>query len=205
MKTVRRTLALLGLGAIAATAFAPAAMADVFKDSTGAVYITGRTPTSKIQVTYNDVPRSRSVSANGCGLLVVRPSTSLPISATIRVNSTDITVASLTTETIPRCTGSTLEVPRTTNFKAGDGSVVIVGLTPNTAYSVGYNGVGSVRNATANACGFSKLSSNSRYPSTGTIAIGSTSYNLATVPTQAPPLCRSGVLYTPASSTSPSP
>lgn len=203
MKTVRRVLTLLGLGAIAATAFAPTASADVFKDSAGAVYITGRTPTSRLQVTYNDVPRTRSVSANGCGLLVVRPSTSLPIPATIRVNGADITVASLTAETLPRCTGSTLEVPRTTNFKTADGSVVVVGLTANTAYSVGYNGVGSVRNATANACGFSKLSANSRYPATGTIVIAGTNYNLATVATQAPPLCRSGILYTPAATPSP--
>lgn len=202
MTTVRRALVLFGLGAIAATAFAPAAMADVFKDAQGAIYITGQTPTSKIQVTYNAVPRTRSVSANGCGLLVVRPSISLPIPATLRVNSTDITVADLALETIPKCNGSTLEVPRTTNFKAGDGSVVVINLTPNTAYSVGYNGVGSVRSATANACGFSRLSSSARYPSaSGTISIASTNYDLATVATQAPPLCRGGVLYTPASTT----
>ena len=197
MRTVRRTLALLGLSAIAATAFAPAAMAEVFKDSQGAVYITGQSPTSKLTITYNDVPRTRSVSANGCGLVVVRPSTTLPIPATIRVGSTDITVASLTTETIPKCNGSTLEVPRTQNFKTADGSVVVVGVTPNTAYTVAYNGVGSTRNATANACGFSRLSASTKYPATGNVGISGTNYNLASVPVKAPPLCRSGILYNP--------
>ena len=198
MRSMRRALTLLGLSAIATTAFAPLARAEVFKDNQGAVYITGQSPTSKLTITYNDVPRTRSISANGCGLVVIRPSTSLPIPATIKVGSTDITVASLTTETIPKCNGSTLEVPRTQNFKTADGSVVVVGLTPSTAYTVAYNGVGSTRNATANACGFSRLSASTKYPATGTVAISSTNYNLATVPVKAPPLCRSGILYNPA-------
>ena len=89
MRSMRRALTLLGLSAIATTAFAPLAKAEVFKDNQGAVYITGQSPTSKLTITYNDVPRTRSISANGCGLVVIRPSTSLPIPATIKVGSTD--------------------------------------------------------------------------------------------------------------------
>jgi hypothetical protein len=199
-KKISRTAAIAGVVGLVLSSFGlPASAAvSVFKDSQGAVYVSGLTPSSGAPVTFNNVPKTRNALSNACGLLVIRNSTNYPIGSTITVGSTAITTGTLTTETVPSCNNGTLEVPRASNFKTADGSVVAVGLTASTQYPITYNGSAQVRNATANACGFIRLTSNARFPLTGTISIGGTSYNLSSVPTQNPPLCRGGVLYNPA-------
>ncbi|QQE64171.1 hypothetical protein GFS31_08500 [Leptolyngbya sp. BL0902] len=205
----RTFLAIGGIGLIAAGFVAPLALAQTFSgnavykvmrsNGTPQVIVANRTPGERLTVTYPGATSTRRVTANACGLVVLRDSTTSPLSSLQTVDGATINQATLPTQLLPRCVNGALEEARTANFKTGTGEVVIV-KTPNTVYEAVYGG-GRERSVTANACGFAAINESTTYPwaSNPTIMIGGTTHTLATMPDAgSEPLCRSGQLYTPA-------
>jgi len=165
------------------------------------VIVANRSPGERITITYPGATSTRRVTANACGLIVLRDSSSSSLAALVSVDGAAIDQASLPTQLLPRCVNGNLEEPRTANFKTGAGEVVIVE-TPNTVYEAVFAG-GRERSVTANACGFAAVSSTSAIawedPANQNFSIAGTSYTLAALPEASPePLCRNGQLYTPA-------
>jgi hypothetical protein len=198
-----------GVGMVAAAVIAPLASAQMYNSNTvykvmgsnGAarVIVANRSPGERITVSYPAATTTARVTANACGLVVLRDSSTRPLTNLLTVDGVTIDQATLPTQLLPRCVNGNLEEARTANFKTGAGEVVVV-KTPNTVYEADYGG-GRDRNVTANACGFASVAESSSYPwaSNPTIVIGGTTYTLATLPEATPePLCRSGQLYMPA-------
>lgn len=79
--------------------------AQRYKDSVGTVYIKGLTPSSEHTVTYPDLPVTRNVKANNCGLIKLTNSSRQLIGndTQFKVNSSAYTVSSLTTVIAPSC------------------------------------------------------------------------------------------------------
>ena len=200
-----------GLGMMAAAAIAPFASAQMFNSNsvykvmrsngTAQVIVANRTPGERLTMTYPGATSSRRVTANACGLIVLRDSASNALTSLVSVDGASIDQMALPVQLLPRCVNGTLEEARAANFKTGAGEVVIV-KTPNTVYEAVYAG-GRTRNVTANACGFVAINSTSTLPWDNPVnqafEIGGTAYDLNTLPEANPePLCRSGQLYTPA-------
>ena len=207
----RKLLAMAGVGMIAAAAIAPFASAQVFNSNavykvmrsngSAQVIVANRSPGERLTMIYPNATSARRVTANACGLIVLRDSASNAIANLVSVDGAPIDQAALPTQLLPRCVDGNLEEARATNFKTGAGEVVIV-KTPNTVYEAVYAG-GRDRNVTANACGFVAINGTSTIPwddpANQTFEIGGTTYDLSTLPEASPePLCRSGQLYTPA-------
>lgn len=208
----RKFVGLAGAALVLSVAMAPLAMAQTYSgaavykitrsNGTPAVIIANRSAGEKVSVTFPNATATRRVTANACGLVVLRDSSTAPIANLVSVDGAAITQASLPTQLLPRCVNGNLEEARTANFKTGAGEVVIVE-TPNTVYEAVYSG-GRSRDVTANACGFAQINSSDSLDLTstqyGTFSIGGTSYSLASLPQANPePLCRSGQLYVPSS------
>ena len=196
---------------MATAAIAPMAQAQTYSGSniykitrsngTPAVVIANRTAGERISVNFTGATTTRRVTANACGLIVLRDSSSRALSDLASVDGTAIDQATLPTQLLPRCVDGSLEEARTADFKTGAGEVVIV-KTPNTVYEAVYNG-GRTRNVTINACGFGLVTSTSTYdltrPELDSFEVMGTSYAVSTLPSAGlEPLCRTGSLYVPA-------
>lgn len=205
----RRFLTISGIGLVATGLLAPLALAqtysgsDVYKvtrsNGTTQVIVANRSPGERLTVNYPGATTTRRVTANECGLVVLRDSSTNPLASLQSVDGAAIDQATLPTQLLPRCVNGALEEARAVDFKTGAGEVVIV-KTPNTVYEAVYAG-GRNRNVTANACGFIPINESTSYPwaSNPTIVIGGTTHTVATLPDAGlEPLCRTGQLYTPA-------
>ncbi|MBD2078459.1 hypothetical protein [Leptolyngbya sp. FACHB-17] len=205
---VRKIAALTGLALSTLPALASGASAqmyngnDVFKverNGQAIVYIGEQTPGADVPVTFIGADRTRRVSANACGLIILRSSPTAPLSGLKSVDGVTINQATLPTRLIPRCLDGTLEEPRTADFKTATGDVVIV-KTPNTSYNATYT-ADVIRNIRANACGFATLRGSTSAPLMGTtqVKIGNdTPTTISAIPiTMNEPICRNGTLFTP--------
>ncbi len=191
---LNKFFALAGLVfAIAPTALMGSAQAQIagfmpHKDAKGAVYFTGA-PNSELTVMLGGLNQTRSVTANACGLLTIRPSATRPIPASFMIGTSTITPANLPTQLLPKCgTNGQLEEARTANFKTSEGAVIVVGQTPSASVQMSFEG-GKERKVKINACGFGKINNSSTNPFTAnasfTPAGGSAlTYGSLTVPTR---------------------
>lgn len=204
----RKFLVLGGIGLVATGMLAPLALAQTYggnavykvtrSNGTTQVIVANRTPGERLTVNYPGATRTRRVTANACGLVVLRDSATSALANLQTVDGVTIDQAALPTQLLPRCVNGVLEEARAANFKTGTGDVVIV-KTPNTVYEAVYGG-GRDRNVTANACGYIGINESTTYPwaTNPTIVIGGTTHTIATLPEATPePLCRSGQLYLP--------
>ncbi|WOD37110.1 hypothetical protein RRF56_01220 (plasmid) [Nodosilinea sp. E11] len=199
------------MGLVTAAVISPLASAQMYNGN--AVYkvmrsngspqliVANRAPGENLTITYPGATSSRRVTANACGLIVLRDGASSSLADLVSVDSSPINQASLPTQLLPRCVDGNLEEARPANFKTGAGEVVVV-KTPNTVYEAVYAG-GRERRVTANACGFAAVNSTSALDwadaANQSFSIGGISYNMNTLPIANPePLCRSGQLYNPA-------
>ncbi len=205
---MRTSLALLtllavlgGTGNAQAQTFNNSAVFKTVKDGKPTVYIGSRTANAEVTLYLSGVQRSRNVTANDCGLIVIKNSDAAPLSSLQSVGGQAVNLATLPTQLLPRCTNGVLEEARTANFKTGGGDLVVVA-TARASLPAVYKG-DATRKVKANACGFVVLRGTSTQPIEGlTFRLESnpdaTNHQVATLST-APqdPICRQGILYTP--------
>ncbi len=205
--------AVFGLGVLVLTSV-PAAIAgninfpstpEAYKTPDNSLIIAGLQPTQEILLNYPGTPRQGSARANACGAVQVRGAEGVPLVGTIKVDGVSIDTTSLNTQLLPPCVNGQFQEPRTTNFKTFDGSIVVVGKTPN-----GFFAIETSEDAQcwvrANDCGFVVVKPNNRFTHGATTQITSTSINsglpvtLGTMPSKPDaPLCRSGKAFWPVS------
>ena len=126
----------------------------IFKDPLGAIYVYSQIPGTGVS-SISAFPPARVVSANNCGLVVVRPLKNKP-DGRMRIEGVTVTPSKLPTQLIPRCLAGILEEPRPANFKAPDGRVVFV-RNPNARYQLSWLDAANVRIIKANRCGYVKF------------------------------------------------
>jgi hypothetical protein len=195
-------IATVSLFAIAAPVMA---IPTSFKDTAGNIYVMGQTPSAPVEMTYLGQLTSRNLTANGCGLAIMRPSSSNPTPPSFTYNGSTITVGSLPTQLLPGCTNGVLQEARSANFKTSSGEVVLVGAAANAQVQISVPR-DRVRRSTSNACGFVRFATSQSYQhGTGTnVTLSGVFSNTAfsSIQTEEAPLCRTvngvGRLYVPA-------
>lgn len=205
---LRKIAALTGLVLSTLPAFVSAASAQTYngnstfkveRNGQTTVYIGEQAPNADVPVTLIGADRTRRVSANACGLITLRDSSTAPLSGLKSVDGSTINIATLPTRLIPRCVNGVLEEARTADFKTGAGDVVIV-KTPNTSYEAIFT-ADATRNVRANACGFATFRGSTTAPllNTTQVRIGAGADTTIGAITSAmnEPLCRTGVLFVP--------
>ena len=181
------------MASLASANFAP------HKDAKGAIYFAGA-PNAEIQVAIAGLPQTRNITANACGVAVIRNSLTRPVPATFTIGANTITTANLPTQLLPRClTTGQLEEARTQNFKTSDGSVVLVSQTPSASVQMLFDG-SKIRKLKMNACGFGRISNSSTNPFGADVKFtpqNGSEVTYGNLPTQLPWLCKDGVTYQP--------
>lgn len=174
----------------------------VFRDPDNNIYVTGQSPQTRVQLTYQGMMRSRDYQANSCGWILLRNSTTNPIAGTINVGGTSVNTATLPTQLLPGCNNGIAEETRAANFKTTTGDVVVVGRTPG-GYVTVQTPQDRVRNATANACGVARFASSTSYQHAANtqiqIAAAPDASQISDLTARDGILCSRGNLYVPAS------
>jgi hypothetical protein len=175
------------------------ASAETFRDGLD-VYVTGLSADSQFEVTYPAIQKSKDIKADACGFLVIRNSTTNPVTGTITVAGTSVDTTTLPTNLLPRCTNGTPEQARSTNFKTPTGDIVIVGNAASSFKSVTLP-QSQVRRTRANACGYVRLASSNSYQHTNTMALtlNGTATTIGNLTQKDAPICRGNVMYVPQS------
>lgn len=208
---MKNIISALGISAI--ILFAGIAEAGVIKTSENGrnvIYVTSQTVGTSVQLQQTGGTTLTSRLADACGMIrLTKPSAGWSGNPT--VNGTTVDRTTLSAITPPTCTGGTLTPAQTANFKDASDNIYLVGLTANTAATIGLPSTGS-RTARVNGCGFARFaeSTSSPWTSSSTMNIAGTAYTFSAITAQTyPPYCRntgtSGtpnyVLYQPASTT----
>ena len=203
---LRQFAALSGLSMIAVPMVASLAVAkplgfDTHKDAKGNVYF-GGTNSTELSVTVGGLTKTKNIKSNACGLALVKGSITVPAPTSFTIGANTINASTLSTQILPKCsTAGALEEARTSNFKTSDGTVVIVGQTPNASIVMSYLS-SAIKKVKLNGCGFGKISNSTTKPfaSTTTFQIGSgpvLSYG-TDIFVKTPYLCsKDGVTYAP--------
>lgn len=215
----------------AAIALPTSAAVEVYKDSTGAVYISGLQPSEFVKVAYGGLSQKINVRPTGtCNYLKISYKASEPgfypwngvnlysaetesVALSFTGNDlqqVDIVGKSLCTETTRNTSLSwtTLSGGAYGIRDADNKAVYIVGLVYKLYQA--RDGLPAIRRQKANSCGILKISDTQTWPTSkletfyfyaSSYLSGDPSgdYDSATLPVQAPHLCRNGILYTPAS------
>lgn len=178
------------LPAISAIATPPPA---VYKAADGEIVMhTGLSPSEQVDVEYPNIPATRKLKADYCGLVTIPNSDSQPIGSTVTIDGgSPISVSSLPIQTKPPCVNNTLQESRTSNFKLSNGSVIIVGKTPGISSTVSFDGSNTVRRVRANNCGFLTIRPTDALPIGTSIKLNGTTYTVSSLSTDKLPVCRS--------------
>lgn len=159
--------------------------------SRNVIYVKGLTAGSSATLAQTGALTNSARLPDSCGMLkLTKPSAGW--SGNITVNGTAVTISSLSVVTPPTCTGGTLTPAQTTNFKDASDNVYIVGLTANTAVTVGLPR-NTTRTANANGCGIATFreSTSSPWSSTSTMTINGTAVTFGNITSQMyAPYCR---------------
>lgn len=165
--------ALRSVGAIASVAGAIAtglpAIAQVAatKNIDGNIVVSGLQNYGSYQVEYSGAPKLRRSSANACGVISLRHSTSYPITTTSSFTreGTNYSMADLPVGATPRCVNGALAEPvAAAAFKDSNNVVFFTGLTPYSSHQVAFNDIPTNRRSRANACGMISLRNSPNYP-----------------------------------------
>ncbi len=163
-------------GSIILAASAIPAKAETRKDALNNVYINELVPGSVHNISLDGTPRTRTVTANRCG--VAKLSASLSYSA-----ATQISLASVVSDlsTLPvaspgSCSSvagvyTLVDAPTATRFKDAIGAVYVQGVPASSEQVFSYPELFVSRKITANACGYVKVSSTISSPLTGATVI----------------------------------
>lgn len=103
---VTASLTTLALSSLPATANVVAT-----KNSEGNIVVSGLNHYGSYAIEYTGIPRVKAVSANACGVVTLKTSSSYPItsSSTLKKDGMSYSVSSLPTGATPRCINGTLE------------------------------------------------------------------------------------------------
>lgn len=101
----------VNLATISTVAVAPTCTSNTFTPATttpfklasGKVVLTGYTAGTSYEVKFNDLPASANATVNACGFATIRNTTKRPLPASIKVNGTSYTLATLTAADPPLC------------------------------------------------------------------------------------------------------
>lgn len=74
-----------------------------FKLASGRVVLTGYSAGTSYEVKFDDLPASGNATVNGCSFATIRNTTARPLPASIKINGTSYTVASLDIADPPLC------------------------------------------------------------------------------------------------------
>ncbi|MBW4518128.1 MAG: hypothetical protein KME16_00130 [Scytolyngbya sp. HA4215-MV1] len=197
-KTLKRAIAGVSFGALILSALP--AFAAPYRDSENNIFITGLSAQQEVLLTYPGTPRTGSARANACGAVTVRGTNGVPLSGTIKVDGTSIDTTTLSQQLLPPCSNGSFSEPRPNNFRTYDGSVIVVGKTPNNYYAIETQEDGT-RKVRANACGFALIKPNARFnhlPTTQVGINGAAPAEISTLTQKGAPICRNGIVYYPA-------
>ncbi|HEY9909732.1 MAG TPA: hypothetical protein V6D18_19235 [Thermosynechococcaceae cyanobacterium] len=189
MLRLRRSLAVAVALVTGSLVFAGSAQAQ-FRDSAGNVHFqaAGQTPGVSLQASTGEL--SRKLTANYCGILPIsKPSSTVPIPASINVNGTAISTSALPVLSAPSCVNNVLSEARPADFKTAEGRVYLVGRTPGVQYTVSYPGIPAPKSIPVNPCGYGRLSNTLANPVPATFTFNGTSYTTASLPVQNPNIC----------------
>jgi len=226
MLRVRRALSLKRLGVLAqVVVLSPLAITGlpvnaapppaVFKDSAGSIYIHSgvnagdseaqRPKGDRLEVELIGQPFKKKLRAGACGQITFGPSATMPsIGNSVTINGATIDLTNISAASpVPKCTNGTFSPVPTSNFKTSKGKVTLVGYTAGQSYNVLFDDVGNHFNTTVNRCAFAVIKSTANHPLTAQIKINGTAYNVSSLITAEPPICRKKgttvSLYTPSS------
>lgn len=208
----KRILTAIALGSFFTLGTLPATAAVVAtKGIDGSVVVSGLTNYGSYVVEYSGTPKVRRVSANACGVVSLRSSTSFPITSTSSLtrSGTSYLMSDLPVGATPKCSNGTLaEAPAASVFKDSNGAVYFTGLTAYSSAEIAFNSIPATRRAKANACGMLSIRNNSLYPlSTTPIVVKNYSdtgsglsvltFTPSTLTSSDAPVCRQGKAYFP--------
>lgn len=200
MKLLKK-LGLVALGSLSlASSMLPAFAADIFRDSTGNVYVQGTAATTLTgigRITTND-PLTRSVRAGFCGELVLNTNTAIPVIGDAwKVGTTNVSRPSATItsrDLLPSCRNGVFAPAASNSFvdatTPGRDRVVLTGFMPGQSYQVEYTGIDSSRSARPNNCGFFRFSNTITNPIASELTINGAAVTVASLPIDNPPLCQ---------------
>ncbi len=181
------------------------------KTADGSVLVSGLTQYGSYTIEYSGTPKARRVSANACGVVALRSSTSFPITSTssFTISGTNYLNSDLPVGATPSCANGILaQTPVASVFKDSNGVVYFTRLSAYSSAEIAFNSVPATRRAKANACGMVSLKNNPTYPLTSTPIVvknysdtGSGLSVLTFTPSSLTasdaPICRSGKAYFP--------
>lgn len=175
------------------------ALAGIFKDDKDNVYVTDTDATAlgaEATLGYVGTPMERKVRAGYCGEIRISPTSSVPsVGNSFTIGGTTYNAASSPVDDNAKCSGNTLDpAPAGTIWKDSQGRIYITdAFTAGIRYEVIYDDVDLARTRRPNQCGFYKISNTSSNPLPATIDLAGTTYTIASLPVQNPPLCRKGI------------
>jgi hypothetical protein len=197
---VTLTVSSLGVSPVNAIPFGSATVYKVVNNGITSVYLSG-TANSRIEVEMGSTPRTTARVVGSCGeVRIAVPSNGS--FAGLKIDGVDVDASTLSTATLPSCSGGTFTESRPSNFKTPNGQVIIVGKTPGSGATITLSS-DVERNVSINSCGFGRINVTESLPLT-TFKIGTTNYTLADLPNAGqPPVCRTldgvSTTYTPSS------
>ena len=84
-------------GIISSGAIAPLAASaiEVYKDTSGSVYVTGATPSLATEFVFTGVTQTKSVVSNSCGAISLKGSSTSPLPSTVTIFGNDYNVSAI--------------------------------------------------------------------------------------------------------------
>ncbi|WP_041430756.1 hypothetical protein [Synechococcus sp. PCC 6312] len=170
-----------------------------FQTPNGEIMWPGWQPEEKVTVAYPQLPKVRSVLANGCGVIRLSHSTAWPASpqTVFQIGERTFALNILPPGPPPKCEkgmNATVELfrnPRRYNMDA-----YIGGFAPQAKVEVAYMNLPQTRSLSANACGLLVIRSTTTFPN-NSIIVNGTPINRPSLAQRPAPICQQGKLFYP--------
>lgn len=192
-------LTLLGLAPMPQLTAQPNSPRTPFQTPNGEIMWPGWQPGEKVTVAYPQLPKVRSVLANGCGVIRLSHSTTWPASpqTVFAIGRRTFALNILPPGPPPRCEkGMNTTVEQFRNPRRYNMDVYIGGFAPQAKVEVAYVNLPQTRSLSANACGLLVIRSTTAFPNTSIIVNGNP-VDRARLTRRPTPICQQGQLFFP--------
>jgi hypothetical protein len=167
------------LGGVVTIFFASSVMAQPLRDASNSVYLYNLTAGSSHEYTVSGTPPlSRKVKANHCGVAKAAFTPGYATATIVSLGSLQSNISALPVAIPGTCkknknseTYALVDSPAAARFKNSENTIYFQGLTPLSEQVIAYRELFKIRKATANACGYIKMSSKETSPITATSVI----------------------------------